>query len=255
MTTWDPTQYELYADQRLRPALDLIERIQADPAEIWDLGCGTGTITALLAERWPQALVHGLDSSPEMLDRARRIPGIDWVLGDIAGWLPDRPVDLIFSNATLHWLDDHPTLMPRLADHVAVGGVLAIQMPRNFGEPSHTLLAETASSADWKALVGHLVRPAPVAEPANYHRLLADRFEALDIWETTYLQVLRGENPVAEWARGTAARPFLDILDHDGAAFMSDYTDRLRGAYPTLADGSTLLPFKRLFLVGNGRKR
>jgi trans-aconitate 2-methyltransferase len=249
MTGWDPAQYERYADERLRPALDLIGRIPTTPAEVWDLGCGTGSITGLLAERWPLASVHGLDSSPAMLEKARHIPGIEWVLADIAQWEPRQPADLIFSNAALHWLGDHNELLPRLGTHLAPGGVLAIQMPRNFAAPSHTLLAGTAASARWRDLVGHLVSPTPVADPAEYHHLLSSRFDSIDIWETIYLQILQGQDPVAEWARGTAARPYLDALGSNGEEFMADYALRLRSAYPPLDDGSTLFPFRRLFIV------
>ncbi|MEX0825516.1 MAG: methyltransferase domain-containing protein [Acidimicrobiia bacterium] len=252
MTSWDPAQYDRYAGERLRPALDLIARIPIAPRSIWDLGCGTGSITALLAKRWPEATVGGLDSSPTMLGRAREIPGIEWRLADIASWEPEQPPELIFSNAALHWLDDHATLLPRLAAQVAPGGVLAVQMPRNFDEPSHALLAATAASSRWREAVGHLVRPAPVAEPAEYHHLLSGRFATLDIWETVYFQVLEGEDPVAEWARGTAARPYLDALDGHGEEFMEDYASRLRRAYPRSDDGTTLFPFRRLFLIGVG---
>jgi trans-aconitate 2-methyltransferase len=251
MTSWDPAQYERYADARLRPASDLIARLHTEPKEVWDLGSGTGSITRLLAERWPQASVHGLDSSSAMLEKARLIPGIEWVLADIALWAPRQPADLIFSNAALHWLGDHDELFPRLAAHLAPGGVIAIQMPRNFAEPSHTLLAATATSARWRETVGHLVAPSPVAEPAEYHRILSPRFTTIDIWETVYLQILQGEDPIAEWARGTAARPYLDALGSDGEDFMADYATRLRSAYPPVGDGSTLFPFRRLFIVAS----
>jgi trans-aconitate 2-methyltransferase len=129
--------------------------------------------------------------------------------------------------------------------------VIAIQMPRNFAEPSHTLLAATATSARWRETVGHLVAPSPVAEPAEYHRILSPRFTTIDIWETVYLQILQGEDPIAEWARGTAARPYLDALGSDGEDFMADYATRLRSAYPPVGDGSTLFPFRRLFIVAS----
>lgn len=250
MTSWDPTQYGRFGDERLRPALDLIARIPTTPVSIWDLGCGTGSITSLLADRWPAAVVHGLDSSPAMLEEARGISGIEWLLGDIESWAPDRPADLLFSNAALQWLGDHELLFPRLAAQVGPGGALAVQMPRNFGEASHTLLAATAASSRWREAVGHLARKAPVAGPADYHRLLADRFTTVDIWETVYFHVLHGEDPVAQWARGTAARPYLDALPGDEDEFMEDYASRLREAYPPGKGGAVLFPFRRLFIIG-----
>ena len=163
MTRWDPGLYDRYGDERLRPALDLIATLGGAPEDIWDLGCGTGAITRILAERWPEARVRGLDSSPEMLRQARPVTGIEWVEGTIEGWSPERETDLIFSNAALHWVGDHDDLLPRLIGHLTAGGVLAIQMPRNFGEPSHTLLAETARSERWVDSVGHVVGGSPVA--------------------------------------------------------------------------------------------
>lgn len=252
MPAWDPAQYLRYEDHRRRPALDLIGRIPpVEAGRVWDLGCGTGTITALLAERWPAARVTGLDSSPDMLERARSLPGIEWVLGDIGGWDPTDAADVVFSNAALHWLPDHAVLFPRLIDTLRPGGVLAVQMPRNFGEPSHTLLADLARSAPYTADIGHLVEPSPVHEPRWYHRLLRPRCTRLDVWETVYVQELTGSDPVAEWTRGSAARPYLEALAPTGRdeAFFAEYTAALRTAYPSGEDGTTPFPFRRLFVV------
>ena len=249
MTAWDPGQYELYANERLRPALDLIGRIPGDPSMIWDLGCGTGAITGLLAHRWPNAAVYGHDSSPEMLERARLIASVEWVEGTIESWSPAKPVDLVFSNAALQWVGDHDSLLPRLAGHVRPGGTLAIQMPRNYGEPSHLLLAETAQSDRWRQLLGEVTRRPPVAPPDHYLRILRGHTVAVDIWETTYLQVLEGEDPVAEWTRAAGARPYLTAAGDESDAFMADYSKRLRAAYPREPDGATLFPFRRLFIV------
>ena len=249
MTDWDPGLYDRYGEERLRPALDLIARLGGTPRDIWDLGCGTGAITRILAQRWPAALVRGVDSSPEMLEQAHGIAGIEWIEGRIEEWSPESPPELIFSNAALQWVGDHDELFPRLVDHLAPGGVLAVQMPRNFGEPSHVLLAETARSGRWSDSVGHVVRDSPVAPPQHYQRLLRDRVTALDIWETTYLQVLDGPDPVLEWTRATGARPFVAAAGDNSEDFLADYRDRLRIAYPTEADGTTLFPFRRLFIV------
>lgn len=250
--TWQPERYLAFADQRTRPARDLLARVPlANPARVADLGCGPGNSTALLAQRWPEAAIIGVDSSPEMLAEART-SGVraTWIEADIAAWTPDDPLDLIYANAALQWLDHHATLLPRLLGQLHAAGVLAVQMPRNFEAPSHALLRDTARSEPWAdRLAGVLDRPS-VAAPTWYHDLLAPHAAALDIWETEYLHVLAGDDPVLSWTRGTALRPVMQALDADQfAAFEAAYAERLRVAYPKRADGGTLFPFRRLFIV------
>lgn len=251
---WDPAVYGGFAAPRLRPVFDLLARVPLEaPRRVVDLGCGGGQATRLLARRWPDADITGLDSSPDMLaDAAAQDEGgrITWRQGDAGRWHPEQPMDLVFSNAALHWLDDHATLLPRLFDAVAPGGVLAVQMPRNHGAPSHTGMAEAALAGPWAATLRPLLRPSPVAPPEVYYDLLAPRAARLDIWETEYLHVLDGDDPVVRWTSGTALAPLLQALDDAGrAAFLDDYRARMASAYPRRADGRTLLPFRRLFLV------
>jgi trans-aconitate 2-methyltransferase len=250
--TWNPDRYLAFADHRTRPAIDLLARVPPRDAErVVDLGCGPGNSTRLLAERWPAAMVVGVDSSNDMLASARR-SGIaaTWLEADIATWAPDRAPDLIYSNAALHWLGDHETLLPRLLACVAPGGVLAVQMPRNFEAPSHALLRATAESGRWADRLAGALDWRPVAAPEWYYDLLAPHAGTLDIWETVYLHVLDGDDPVLRWTRGTALRPLLQALDGaDRAAFEAAYAARLRTAYPRRVDGRTLLPFRRLFIV------
>lgn len=221
--SWDPQQYSRFAGQRLRPALDLIARIPLEhPRTVVDLGCGTGNVTGILRQRWPKASVTGVDGSPQMLAEARKTEAdIAWEQIDVAAWKPPAKFDLVFSNAALHWLDDHPALFARLCANVDPGGALAA-----------------------------LLRPQPVLAPEDYYRLLAPKARALDIWETVYLQVLEGENPVAEWTKGTWLAPLLAALAPDArATFESEYRQRVARAYPRQADGKTLFPFRRLFIV------
>jgi trans-aconitate 2-methyltransferase len=257
--TWNPGQYLQYEDARLRPALELLARVPLDaPASIADLGCGAGNVALKLAERWPHAAVTGVDADAAMLARARDAAAgrarIAFEQADLAAWRPRTPFDLVYSNAALHWLDDHAALFPRLMDAVADRGVLAVQMPDNFHAPSHVLLHETATSARWSSTLAALVRPRPVARPQDYVDWLAPRALALDVWSTEYLQHLPrrqdGEHPVLAWMRGTALLPFLSVLDDaQRVAFADDLAMRLRDAYPPRHDGSVLFPFRRLFVV------
>lgn len=251
---WDPAQYLKFADHRLRPALDLMARIAAPaPRAVYDLGCGTGAITRLLAERWPEARVAGVDGSEEMLAKARReVPAVAFGKADLAAWRPGEPADVLFSNAALHWLDDHAALFPRLVGLLAPDGVLAVQMPRNHAAPSHTAMAEAAAAGPWAAALAPVLRPNPVAGPEAYYDLLRPLVSELDIWETVYFQALAGENPVVEWTKGTALRPLLHALENEEQrqAFLADYSARIARAYPKRADGRTLLPFRRIFILG-----
>lgn len=241
-----------YGGERLRPALDLIARIPAiAPRHVFDLGCGTGSATRLLAEPWPGATVTGVDASTDMLEAARAGGGgIRWIEADLAGWTPEEQPDLLFSNAALHWLDDHPALFPRLLGLLPPGGVLAVQMPNNFAAPSHRAIAELADDERWRERLLALIRPAPVAPPERYLEMLLSLATRVDVWETTYWHVLGGEDPVPAWTGGSALRPVLAALDdNERRDFMAAYAGRMRAAYPRRDNGLTLFPFRRLFIV------
>lgn len=253
---WDPAQYLKFADHRLRPAVDLLNRIDlAEPAEIFDLGAGAGNVTRLLRARWPKARITGIDSSQDMLDKAAATaPDIEWQRADLGAWRPPRAADLIYSNAALHWLETHERVFPVLLGALAPGGVLAVQMPRNFAAPSHTAIAAAARSGPWRTTLEPLLRPAPVAEPGVYFDLLSARAATLDIWETEYVQVLGGDDPVKEWVKGTWLKPLLDALDEpERSRFETTYAEMVRPAYPRRPDGRTLFPFRRLFIVATAR--
>lgn len=253
---WDPGQYLRYADHRARPFHDLVARIGAlDPAYVVDLGCGPGTQTMLLVDHWPSAYVEGLDSSAEMIRAAQPLarPGrLGFELADVRDWKPDRPVDVLLSNAMLQWVPGHVELLPTLVDRVAPGGWLAFQVPGNFEAPSHRLLGELAAEPPWaERLVGRRIDRPAVAEPAEYLDVLANAGCAVDVWETTYLYVLPGEDPVLEWVKGTGARPYLQALPDDArAGFEEAYRERLRAAYPRGPYG-TVLPYRRIFAVAH----
>jgi trans-aconitate 2-methyltransferase len=252
MTRWNPATYLKFAGERLRPALDLIARIDMDaPGVIVDLGCGDGNVTRFLVERWPDSVVVGVDSSAEMLAEARvRQPDLAWIEADLAAWIPEQPADILFSNAALHWLDDHRALFPRLAQGLRPGGILAVQMPRNHDQPSHRAMIEAVEAGPWRDRLRPCLRTRPVAPPDVYADILAPVTSFMDIWETVYWHILEGDNPVVAWTRGTALRPLLAALDgEERAAFLGDYARRVERAYPRRDDGKTLFPFRRLFIV------
>ena len=254
MTDWNPARYLAHAAPRLRPALDLLARVAlAQPADVLDLGCGTGTATRLLAARWPAAPLTGIDAPPAMLARARAESptALAWQQADLATWTPPPAgADLIFSNAALHWLDDHATLLPRLMGGLRPGGVLAVQMPDNFAAPSHQALFRIARDSRWADRLLPLLREAPVARPADYRRMLAPLAAEVDIWSTEYLHLLDGTDPVFAWTESTILRPLLDRLTAEETRDLSAaYAAALRAAYPADPDGVTPFPFRRLFLV------
>ncbi len=249
---WDPNQYLEFGDVRLQPALDLLARIPLQaPGVVYDLGCGAGNVTMALKNRWPSARITGIDSSAEMLDRARSLSSdIEWVEADLTDWRPDRLADVVFSNATLQWLDDHDNHFPRLMDLVAPGGFLAVQMPRNWEAPSHTSIAESVQAGPWRQTHEPLMRPAPSHAPEFYYEVLSPISKNFAVWETEYCQILEGENPVAEYVKGTQLKRFLDALEEpERSQFENDYRKRILAAYPTRQDGKTLFPFRRLFIL------
>jgi trans-aconitate 2-methyltransferase len=252
---WDPEQYLRFADERGRPFHDLLARVGATDAHlVADLGCGPGTLTRLIAERWPQTRIEAVDSSYDMVRRAEA-ELVDLgeraaaMLADIREWEPSGALDVLVSNATLQWVPGHLELLDRFAGWLTPGGWLAVQVPGNFREPSHTLLAEVAGQPRWEERLAEVPRPS-VEEPATYLARLSGLGLDADVWETTYLQVLPGEDAVLQWMRGTGLRPVLSALDDedDRAAFEAEYGELLRQAYPQQPFG-TVLPFRRIFFV------
>jgi trans-aconitate 2-methyltransferase len=253
---WDPATYLRYAGERARPFVDLLASVRsASPAVVVDLGCGEGALTASLARRWPGAQVTGVDSSEEMLAAAAahaEAGRVTFERGDVREWRPSAPVDVLVSNAVLHWVPEHAELLRRWAGELAPGGELAVQVPGNFRAPTHALLTELCRSPRWSARVAALApQPDAVLEPAGYLDVLTGAGLEADVWETTYLHVLRGPDPVLGWVRSTVLRPVLAALDEAEVEDLTKaYAAALRAAYPERADGTTVLPFRRVFAVG-----
>ncbi len=252
-TLWDPALYLRFDDHRSRPFHDLLARIGADaPRRVVDLGCGPGHLTGLLSARWPGAVVTALDSSAEMVAAARE-RGIDAQQADVVDWMPGPDTDVVVTNAVLQWVPAHPQLIPGWMTALPEGAWFAMQVPGNFGAPSHVLVRELAAAPRWRARLA-LRGENAVPTPAAYAELFAGTGADVDVWETTYLHRLTGTDPVLEWISGTALRPVRDALDEERyAAFRAELAPLLRAAYPAQADETTWFPFRRIFVVARKR--
>jgi trans-aconitate 2-methyltransferase len=248
---WDPDLYLKFDTYRCQPAIDLLARIDLTaPARVFDLGCGPGNVTTLLLARWPGAKITGLDSSQEMLAQARdRDPSINWVQEDISAFTL-KDADLIFSNAAFNWVPDHEQMIPRLVAGLSEGGVLAVQMPRNYAQPSHTEILECIAAQASRNRLNALVSYDHVQPPAFYYDVLAPLVQDIEVWEINYTHILSGNDPVLAWFMATAMRPMLDVLEGtERSDFLEDMRARYRAAYPPRSDGNTLFELQRLFLM------
>lgn len=253
MPSWNAGQYLRFAAERTRPCRDLVSALMLDaPRRIIDLGCGPGNSTAVLAERFPNAEISGLDNSEDMIATARKdVPGRTFEVGDIGSWAPSAPYDVVFSNAALQWVENHAVVVPRLFDFVAPGGAFAAQVPCNMQAPAHRVMRELASSSEFRTYLDSGVRQWHVHEPAFYYDVLAPFAERVDIWQTEYLHILPNAAAIVEWYKGTGLRPFLDRLPDATVRgrFLDAYLEAITAAYPAQRDGRVLLPFQRLFVV------
>jgi trans-aconitate 2-methyltransferase len=257
MNDWNPQLYRRFEAERTRPAADLLAGIDlAAPRRVFDLGCGPGNSTELLAGRWPDAEIVGIDNSQAMLASAReRLPRLRFELSDIATWQPQAAPDLVYANAALQWVGDHAALFPRLFATLAPGGTLAVQMPDNLGSPSHLAMREVAALPAYARAIGDAqnVRQRNLSADA-YYDLLAKDAARVDVWRTIYHHPMQSPRAIVDWLRSTGLRPFLDPLDEaQQAAFLDAYERRIDAAYPQRSDGLRLLAFPRLFVVATRR--
>lgn len=265
---WSARQYLKFEDQRTRPAHDLLSQVRLTPkAEegppvLVDVGCGPGNSTELLVERFPTAHILGIDTSPDMIAAAQeRLPATDFPTvrfcpGDAAHFVPVRPADLIFCNAVLQWVPNHTAVLQRLLGLLAPGGVLAVQMPDNLGEPVHTAMRETALLGPWAERLRDAAATRTVLPPpSTYYNLLIPFAETVDVWHVIYNHPLDGAAAIVDWMYSTGLRPFLNAFDDAGerADFLEAYRNRLAELYPAQVDGKVLLAFPRLFIVARRR--
>lgn len=253
MSPWKASQYLKFGDERTRAAEDLAGRIRIEsPGRIVDLGCGPGNSTRILRERWPDSKILGVDNSPEMIQAAQEsYPNEEWLLADLANWSPDVPVDLIYSNAALHWLPDHGQLIPRLFSLVADGGALAFQIPSSTFVTVRKLIHEISLDAAWPDRLEPARKALTMKSPAFYYDSLVEQASGLDIWETEYCHVLDSQDAIIDWISSTGLRPFLEALDdeQERGQFLAELSTRVADAYETRVDGKVLFPFRRTFVI------
>jgi len=254
LSDWKPQDYLTFADARLRPARDLLTQVPLQSARlVYDLGCGPGNSTALLVQRFPGADVVGIDSSPAMREAARKAcPQARYEDGDLTCWLPDDRPDLVFSNAAFQWVFGHLDVLERLAERLPAQGVLAVQMPDNLAEPSHALMQEVAMQGPWsQTLAGSAAARQELPAVSGYYARLKPHFSRLDIWHTIYNHPLQGVDGIVAWFSTTGLRPYLDpLMAGERRDFIARYREKLAQAYPALPDGTVLLRFPRLFILG-----
>jgi trans-aconitate 2-methyltransferase len=253
MTDWNVRQYLRFEDERTRPSRDLLAQVSLTRARLAiDLGCGPGNSTELLVERYPDAEIVGLDSSPDMLRQAReRLPKCSFTQADLATWTPKEPADLLFANAVFQWVADHPAVLRRLVQALPQGGVLAVQMPDNTSEPALALMREIAGNGPWaaNAALAEAAR-ADLPTPEFYYDLLKPLCARVDIWHTIYNHVMAGPEGIVEWFKGSALRPFISALDAGmREGFLAAYRTQITRHYTRRFDGRVLLKFPRLFIV------
>jgi trans-aconitate 2-methyltransferase len=252
MADWSAKQYLKFEDERTRPPRDLLAQVPLQrPRLVIDLGCGPGNSTELLVERFPQSEVIGLDSSPDMLRKAReRLPKCQFIQHDISTWSPQPGADLLFSNATFQWLPDHSRQLRRLLETLPAAGVLAVQMPDNTHEPANALQGEVAKSGPWAKDLAKAVPRADLLTREAYYDLLKPSCTRIDIWHSVYNHVMASPQAIVEWFKGSSLQPYLSALDAAAREqFLATYTAKVAAAYEPRVDGKVLLRFPRLFIV------
>ena len=257
MTKWNPELYLKFEDERTQPARDLLARVNLhDPAAIIDIGSGPGNSTQVLHERWPGARITGLDSSPEMIEKARhKYPQQNWILADAAAWQPETLFDLVFSNATLQWIPDHERLVPALFAGVQEGGALAVQVPANSGSPLHQAVLSVSQAPAWRDSMAGCSSLLNYRQPGYYYDLLSRLTGHFQIWTSVYYHVMQTHQDLIDWYSSTGMRPYLERLpgDEQRREFQAQVLDACRPAYPAQQDGKILFPFQRLFFVAYQR--
>lgn len=241
---WDPSQYHKFQAQRSAPFYDLLALVNVRPnLNVIDLGCGTGELTRQLADSLPNSDVTGLDSSPQMLEKAGSFssPGLHFEQGDQSQLTGEW--DLIFSNAALQWSEDHAELIPHLYRNLKPGGQIAVQVPSNHNHISHQIIRETASEEPFRSILQGFQRYAPVLSIDQYAQILFDcGAEEIVVFEKVYAHVLENSDAVVEWISGTACVPYFERLGDHKDSFVTEIRNKMRTALP---QSPVFYPFRR----------
>ncbi len=254
MSDWNPELYMKFRSERTQPSIDLISRIDdINPKSILDVGCGPGNSTQVLANRWPEANISGIDNSESMIAKAAQdYPRQEWQVADAATYCPGKEFDLVFSNAVIQWIPNHANLLARFHNWVSEKGALAIQMPQFWDMPLGKIIRKTGDDARWKDRTGDVVNLFTIHDYVFYYDQLARLFPRIDIWQTDYMHVLENHEAIIEMMRSTGLKPYLDRLDSE--ADQKEFEERvlkgIKTAYPKQTNGKVILPFKRMFIVG-----
>jgi trans-aconitate 2-methyltransferase len=253
MSDWNPQQYLKFKNERTQPSIDLVAKIRVDsPKKIIDIGCGPGNSTQPLLSRWPKSHIVGLDSSPKMIEQAKKdFPEQKWILGDANNIDTKEKYDIVFSNAAIQFLPDQERTIPKFFSIVNENGAMAVQTPEFDTMPIGRSLKKVADSKKWKE---HTAGSGDVFYFHNenfYYEILSPLAKSIEIWETSYVHVLNSHKDLIEWTNSTALRPYLDKLpnEEDKISFQNELLELLKKDYPTQKDGKVLFPFKRLFFV------
>ncbi|MCL2804278.1 MAG: methyltransferase domain-containing protein [Micrococcales bacterium] len=258
MAEWDPAAYLVFERQRTQPSIDLAARVDVSaPGRIIDIGCGPGNSTAVLAKRWPEVELVGLDNSPAMLDQAKAVlPHVKWVLADATGDLGFLgKFDLVFSNAVIQWISDQEAVLASMFGLLRPGGVMAVQVPDTDEMPVHTALVELLAQPHWQALLGDVPNTYTIHRAAWYYDVASALADSVDLWVTQYMPAMASHDAIVEWYRGTGLRPYLERLtDQDSRAeFLEQYRSLIVDAYPVRRDGKVLFPFHRVFFLARAK--
>ena len=250
---WNPDLYLKYGNERIQPAIDLVSRIKVNnPDSIIDIGCGPGNSTELLIKRWPESNICGMDNSPAMIEKAKKIfPEREWILMDAGNIRLDKKYDLIFSNAALQWIPQHDQLIKDLYNLCSDKGILAAQLPLFWDMPLGKSISYLSKQEPWKKFMKDESYKLIIHDAGFYYDCLSGLFSSVEIWESNYVHIMESQESILEMIKSTGLKPFLDQLklENDKKKFEAEVLNEIRKDYPLQKNGKVLFPFRRIFFI------